>query len=519
MDSALNSTPARHRRALAITALAPLFPQVIGSIFNIWYNVSVINPLLATEALRARFAHTVIGYNTLIYPLAVAIWLRVVFSLRPAFRTLSTGGILPLDEMNRVRRRVIHLPWWGALASAVGWLLCIPVFLTALSLHSDRFDPLLYWHFPISIGVSAIMAITHSFFLVELASHSQLFPVFFREERADRVPGAKAITLRWRGVLWAVSASVCPIGSLLLLSFAPPAPGTHPQWFAAFVGFIGISFGLVTAGLMSQLVARPIDHLRTAAQAVAQSRYDIPRPDPRPDEFGTLIAEFHEMTASLKEKEHLRQTFGLHAGRAAAEQILARDPGLGGVEQVVTAMFVDIRSFTARTAASNAPDIVRDLNDFLRAMVAVVEENHGGMINKFLGDGFMALFGVDGTANHASHALAAAQEMLVELDTLNATLSQQGRHPFRIGIGLHTGTAIVGSIGSPQRLEFTAIGNTINVAARTEQLTKTLSVSLLLTDATRSSLESTIDLHELPPQSVRGIEGQIRVFTLPILNS
>src|ERR1700747_1231114 len=113
-----------------------------------------------------------------------------------------------------------------------------------------------------------------------------------------------------------------------------------------------------------------------------------------------------------KQLEHVRHTLGLHVGPKVAEQILARDGRVGGTEQHVTVMFVDIRSFTARTADLKPHDVVSFLNAFLHAMVQVVEIEHGGMINKFLGDGFMALFGVDSDQHdHADKALAAGHAL------------------------------------------------------------------------------------------------------------
>jgi adenylate cyclase len=253
---------------------------------------------------------------------------------------------------------------------------------------------------------------------------------------------------------------------------------------------------------------------------VAEGKLDVQVSAPRPDEFGHLIAAFNDMVAQLKDKERLRQTFGLHVGQAAAEQILTRDPGLGGMEQTVTVMFVDIRSFTARSAVNSAQQTVRELNEFLRVMVEVVEERHHGMINKFLGDGFMALFGVGhDSSGQADRALNAGREMLGALERLNRDLSGNGREPLRIGIGIHTGSAVVGSIGSPQRLEFTAIGSTVNLAARVEQLTKTLSTSLLLTSATADYLEKAHEIVELEPQTVRGVDEPVRVFTFGNRNS
>ena len=148
-------------------------------------------------------------------------------------------------------------------------------------------------------------------------------------------------------------------------------------------------------------------------------------------------------------------------------------------------------------------------------MVQVVEERHGGMVNKFLGDGFLALFGVGGTAKaHADAALAAGRDMLHSLVQLNRELALDGEGALAIGIGIHTGPAIVGSIGSPNRLEYTAIGNTVNFASRIEGLTKVLGTELLLTESTKSHLNAGLALKEYPPQWVRGLKTPVRVFSV-----
>jgi adenylate cyclase len=374
---------------------------------------------------------------------------------------------------------------------------------------------MLLWHLPISFLVSGFIAITHTFFVTELITHRLLFPILFARERADKTPGAMSLSLRGRGLMWAISAGICPIGSLLLLSFAPPAPGTNPEWFAIFVGTVGIAFGLCTALMIARLVAEPIDHLRSAAQAVAEGKLDVEVPMHRADEFGLLAAEFNQMIRELRGKEKLRRTFGLHVGQRASEQILARDPGLSGVEQTITVMFVDIRSFTHRSAVCPPAEMVRLLNEFLKVMVEIVETQHGGMINKFLGDGFIALFGVGAdSAGHAAAAVRAGAEMLRGLATLNERLMGTCGDPLAIGIGIHTGPAIVGSIGSPDRLEFTAIGSTVNLASRIEGLTKTVGTPLLFTAATKQQADEEIAAREYPPQTVRGVDEPVAVYGL-----
>src|SRR5438046_8080474 len=219
------------------------------------------------------------------------------------------------------------------------------------------------------------------------------------------------------------------------------------------------------------------------------------------------------MVHELKDKEKLRQTFGLHVGRRASEQILARDPGLNGVQKEITVMFVDMRSWTARTSVSVPSDVVEVLNDFFRVTVRGVEEEHRGMVNKYLGDGFMAIFGAgDSGSNHADDAVAAGRALLAAVKKLNEDLAAKGRAPIQIGIGIHCGPAIVGSIGSPQRLEFTAIGNTVNIASPVEGLTKAVGRSLLVTAAVRDRSGDSFSFEALPPPAVRGLEGRMKVL-------
>ena len=516
MDAALNQAPPPVRHPLLVTALAPLVPHILGSVFNVWYNMVIIDPLLRATGLRERFIGTVIFWNAVAYPISVAIWVRLVLSLRPAFRRLLRGETIPEEQLDSVRRRLVNLPWSGAVISSIAWLLCIPVFLISLSLTGRPLGVQLFWHLPISFAVSGFIAITQSFFLIELASHWGLFPVFFENVRADRLRGIHPISLRIRGLMWAISAGICPIGSLLLLLiFAPPSPGTNPQWFGLFVGTIGIAFGLCSAMLIGRSVAQPVDQLRAAAKAVRAGQLDVHVPLRRADEFGALISEFNHMVTGLREKERLHRTFGLHVGRKAAEQILARDPGVGGTEQEITVMFVDIRSFTARAAHLKPHQAVGLLNEFLRAMVEVIEGEHGGMINKFLGDGFMALFGIGpNSQNHADDALAAGCSMERALERLNLERVQRGEEPIGIGIGINTGPAIVGSIGSPERMEFTVIGNTVNVASRIESLNKTMGTTLLMSKATRDALQRPASLQALPPQPVKGVDKPVEIFTL-----
>src|SRR3954465_6527889 len=179
MDSAAKMSRARTRSALLLMALAPLIPQLLGSVFNIWYNNVIIQPMLVTPGLKNRFFETVIVYNLIVFPVGILLWLTRLRSFAPALQQLRSGIDVDAQTLVRLRRRLIHLPWYAAAISAAAWFLCIPVFLVSLWQVDSDLPSQLLWHLPISLCISGFISVTHSIFLVELASHWGLFPVFF----------------------------------------------------------------------------------------------------------------------------------------------------------------------------------------------------------------------------------------------------------------------------------------------------------------------------------------------------
>lgn len=499
-------------RPLWLIGAAPLIPLLIGSAVNIWYNLTQIDPLL-TDSQRERFIVITMIFNLAVYPALLVVWIAILASLCEPLRRRARGQPVDTLSLERARRRTINLPWWSMVLGGAGWLLCIPVFILGLSADPEPLDLRLYAHLPISFLISGLIAVTHAFFIIELLSQRLLYPVFFLDGHPWATSGAFALSLRARGLLWAVSAGVCPIASLLLLTIVPRVSDTPT--FTVAVGILGMAFGLTTAWLVGRLVTEPVHALRHAAQAVAGGDLSVRLSQLRADEFGPLIDDFNGMVAGLREKTRIEENFGRHVGERIARQILASDRGLGGVEEETTVLFLDIRNFTARSAASSAARIVAILNLFLAEMVEVVEQRHDGIVNKFLGDGLMALFGRwTGCEDHAGAALAAGAEMLVRLQTINAKLAVDGEAPLGIGIGLHSGLAVVGSIGSPRRMEYTAIGDTVNVASRVEGLTKTLGEPLLFTAATLAALRTKVPVLAYPPQPVKGQVEPVAVYGL-----
>lgn len=496
-------------------------PQLVGSAFNIWYNLLHIEPLLTAGQL-ARFGRAIFWVNLILYPVAIAFGLCILWSLQPTLRRLCAGEPVPEQELIPARARVINIPWWGLGIAATCWLLCIPIFLTVLTTSTEPLDPRVYLHLPASLLISGSIAVSIGFFLLELAVLKWLYPPFFGTETPHGIPGSVPLSLRGRGVMWVLSACVCPIGCLLLLMLEPESLRGRGEWFALSVGAVAACFGIVSAWASSNLLLEPVRDLRRVAHAVRNGNLNVRVAVQRADEFGPLIETVNEMLADLREKERLSELFGRHVGRAAAEQLLQQAPGTpAGVERELTVLFADLRGFTARAARTAAPQTVALLNEFLTEMVDVVESVHGGIVNKFLGDGLMALFGaIDAESRHADAALLAAVEMVRRLEEFNARTPDLATDPWEMGIGISTGPAIVGSIGSARRGEFTAIGSTVNVASRLEAQTKQIPQPILLSHETHHRLSDDIRqrfqhaLIALPPTIIRGFDTPLALFAV-----
>jgi adenylate cyclase len=224
-----------------------------------------------------------------------------------------------------------------------------------------------------------------------------------------------------------------------------------------------------------------------------------------------LRRQFAASIAAATARDRITNLFGQHVSPQVVERLMAEGASTGSDLRRVAVMFVDFRSFTAGARTRSPQEVVSRLDGAFAVLVDILDR-HGGIVNKFLGDGFLALFGAPfDSGDAAQQAVAAAREMLAANERANAGSSW----PLRIGIGIHVGEVVAGNIGSPRRKEYTVIGDTVNFAARLEALNKDLGTQFLISSAVREALGD--DCKDAVPRGevhVRGYDHPVPVWQL-----
>jgi class 3 adenylate cyclase len=240
-----------------------------------------------------------------------------------------------------------------------------------------------------------------------------------------------------------------------------------------------ISFELTA--LVTKSVLDPVGDLLDATDRVTKGDLSTRVPVISGDEMGSLAASFNQMVRGLAEREALREAFGSYVDPDVAERVLLEGELLEGEQVEATMLFVDICDFTAFAENASAREVVAHLNEFFNLVVPIVIEARGHA-NKFIGDGVLAVFGApDRHPDHADCALRAAER-------LADAVADRYDGRLRVGIGINSGPVMVGTVGGGGRLEFTVIGDPVNVAARVEEATRDTGDAILLTESTRALL-------------------------------
>jgi len=275
---------------------------------------------------------------------------------------------------------------------------------------------------------------------------------------------------------------------------------------------LSIAIGVWIAGTVS----RPILQLAEGTRKIAEGDYTSRLTVRSKDEIGVLAAAFNQMSGGLAERDQVRDLLGKVVSPAVATELLRGDVTLGGEEREVTVLFSDLRSFTSMCEGASPQEMLGILNHYFTRMGGIVEK-HGGIVDKYVGDAMMALFGAPMAASDgADKAMQTALEMMEALDDLNQQWQSEGRRPIGMGIGINTDIVVAGNMGSQTRLNYTVIGDGVNLASRLETLTKTpeYGARIIISAATLMKAKGRYRTKSLGKVAVKGKQELTDIYAL-----
>jgi class 3 adenylate cyclase len=359
----------------------------------------------------------------------------------------------------------------------------------------------------VAVGTSLQLISLHS--LLEAAMRPARVAIAGDTGIGDSLPRSRPTFAAWSSVTVLSAVFAFTVAGAMWAAVFNEARET-PLIFFAIGGVLTLGFGLpITIGIGFSPSLRPVRDLAEGTQRVAAGDYSQRLPVVQDDDLGALAGSFNRMQAGLAERRRLHAAFGTYVDPALAARLLEQgDDVFIGERREVTVMFVDVRDFTPFAEANTAEDTVARLNALFEIVVPAVVDA-GGHVNKFLGDGALAVFGApNDLADHADAAVSAA--VLIQ-----RLVAERFSGELRTGIGINTGVVIAGTIGGGGKLEFTLIGDTVNVAARVEQLTKTTGDAILLTGQTVDALASRPGaLGDRGFHALKGKSAAVQVFGL-----
>lgn len=288
-----------------------------------------------------------------------------------------------------------------------------------------------------------------------------------------------------------------------------------------FYIYIAILFPMIYligySEMIYKSINRPINELIKKMKRLSEGDFNVKTTVLSDDEIGELKSYFNEMVDDLREREQLKDTFGKYVSVEIAKQLIeSKNIQLGGDNIEATILFSDIRNFTPLSEKMSAREVVDFLNQYFSYITKPIMENNG-IINKFIGDAVMAIFAPQfGSKDHVDDAVKTVVEMREQLAEFNKNRKVQ--YEINFGVGLHTGLLVAGNIGTEKRLEYTVIGDTVNIASRIESATKTFNSDILISENTYNNLseeyKKTLSFEKCESIFLKGKEKPLTLYKI-----
>ncbi len=456
--------------------------------------------------------------------------LTILIYLWPIILYFRRGTPVPAPEL--VQRRALEAPPVVAVVSFTPWVLATVFFPVVTIISFGRWAPELLSQHIYSPLVNGFLAAATSYLLIDWVFRTLVVPRVFPDGRLVENPGSMAPGVRGRLLVFLVAVAFIPLFTMLGLVRAGlmrvSGHFENPEVMIAQLAQAGtvifvvfVALGIVLTLVIAQTLTRPLACIADALRRVRGGDLDVRVRVGAPDEVGLLENGVNALVETLQDRERILHTFGRVVEPAVRDRLLSGDVGLGGELRTAAVLFCDLRGFTALAEHTPPTEVVATLNEFFTAMTAWVR-SCGGFVDKFIGDAMLVIFGLldeqrDGAASGAAAAVRCALGMRERLAELNATRAESGRPPLVVTVGIHAGEVLAGRIGAEDRHEYTVIGDTVNVAARLQQLCKETEHGVLVSEVAYELARSAgvrCEVAQRDAVTLRGRREPVRVLAL-----
>lgn len=448
------------------------------------------------------------GYIPMFIAFAVPTFLIISYSHKII---VAIGRDDAENAATSVKVRLLNLPAVGALLGLSGWALMIAAYFLNSWLYSIPLliKPALRCIIDMTLAGSFVFVLT--FYLVEAFVRKFYMKIFFPDKKLSDFKNVFTPSIRGRFRIYYFAVCIFPL--FLFYSIFLSSHNDKLNQITVLTIVIIILSTILTI-LITRLYRVPLLAMKDATGRILHNNYELDIDVVSTDELGNLGEAFNEMARGLKDKELLKETFGKVVDPRIRDHLLNGNIELGGEVQQGVILFSDIRNFTATVEKIEPETTVRWLNSYFDRMSAAIE-SEGGIVNKFIGDSIMAIFGIPvKEENPEISAVKAAVKMRNAEGKLNREYESQGLPQIKSGIGIHAGPVLAGNIGSSTRMEYTVIGDAVNIASRIEQSCKELSCPLLFSDEIAGKVKNIYDVRSKGSTTLKGKSEAIELFTI-----
>jgi len=500
---------------------AMLFSNFIANIIG----VSVVlfltyGPGSPTPPEFARLAHRI---NLIFVPLSFI--LPIVGNIlyeRPIRRYLNNRFFkesVEEQEAIEARQRLLNEPFFLIALDFALWLTA--AILYAAIFWSFGAGPTIIQRAFLRSFYTGLITTTVAFFVLEFVLQKRLVPYVFPNGGLYMTPRTLKIRIRTRLVALLFACNLIPFFTMLGSMWDTYKTDLEPaqllerlQSSMLSQAMIFMAVGVWLTFLVSSNLTRPLQAMIQVLRNVRNGHFENKVRVTSNDEIGYTGDVINEMTEGLKERDFVKETFGKYVTKEIRDEILAGNVSLDGELKEVTVLFADLRNFTPMVETTPPREVVRIINGYFKEMEESIRQHHG-LVLQYIGDEIEAVFGAPiFSKDHPLMAVRAALEMRKRLHTVNQDLERHGYRALAHGIGIHTGLVLAANIGSPDRLSYALIGDTVNLSSRLQDLNKEFGTDIIISAATRDRITGPLPSRELPATTVKGKSEAVKIFAL-----